>query len=234
MKRNLVYIALILGITISCSKGGDDGGTPPAPKENIVPTVPVQLYPLNNTLCINNNVSFEWKASTDADGDALSYVVEVSESSSFTSLAFTAVSYSTAKLISLTKGKSYYWRIKAKDTKNGESAYSSVSQFLTEGEGVSNHLPFAPELVAPQLHAEIDGTSTTLSWTASDVDNDDLTFDVYLDTNASPTTKVSENQSSTTFAATGLTASTRYYFKVVVKDDKGGATVGQVWSFSTK
>lgn len=228
--------ALILGITISCSKGGDEGGgTSPKPVENALPTVPTQVYPLNNTLCINNNVSFEWQASTDADGDAVSYVVEVSENSTFNPLAFTTVSFSTAKLISLEKGKSYYWRIKAKDSKNGESAYSSVSQFLTEGEGVSNHLPFAPQLVAPQLYAEIEGTSTTLSWTASDVDNDALTYDVYLDhTNTSPTTQVSSDQTETTYTATGLASNKTYSFKVVVKDDKGGATVGQVWSFSTK
>lgn len=235
MKKRLITV-LILGITISCSKGGNDGGgTSSQPQENTLPTVPTQVYPLNNTLCINNNVSFEWQASTDADGDAVSYVIEVSENSTFDALAFTSVSFSTAKLISLQKGKSYYWRIKAKDSKNGESAYSSVSQFLTEGDGVSNHLPFAPELVAPQLHAAIDGTSTTLSWTASDVDNDALTYDVYLDhTNTLPTTQVSTGQTETTYAATGLELNKTYYFKVVVKDDKGGATVGQVWSFTTK
>jgi len=100
---------------------------------------------------------------------------------------------------------------------------------------VSNHLPFAPQLVAPQLHAEIEGTSTTLSWTASDVDNDALTYDVYLDhTNTSPTTQVSSDQTETTYTATGLASNKTYSFKVVVKDDKGGATVGQVWSFITK
>ena len=98
---------------------------------------------------------------------------------------------------------------------------------------MSNHLPFAPNLLAPVLNSEIDGTSTTISWTASDVDNDTLTFDVYLDKKSNPNIKVSENQSGTTFNASGLSVATTYFFKVVVKDDKGGVTIGQVWSFST-
>ncbi|MBE0423600.1 MAG: hypothetical protein IBX66_06635, partial [Lutibacter sp.] len=43
---------------------------------------------------------------------------------------------------------------------------------------------------------------------------------------------VSANQSEKTYMAT-LVASTKYYWKVVVKDGKGGQTMGQVWSFTT-
>lgn len=110
-----------------------------------------------------------------------------------------ATSFEQSKLISLTKGKAFYQRVKAVDSRAAESGYSSVSQFLTEGDGESNHLPFAPSLVAQALNSEIDGTSTTLSWSGSDVDGDTLTFDVYLDTNTDPTTLVSENQSLSTF-----------------------------------
>ncbi|RXP52969.1 hypothetical protein EC396_10730, partial [Lutibacter sp. HS1-25] len=90
------------------------------------------------------------------------------------------------------------------------------------------------DLIAPELDGIIDGTSTSLRWSASDVDNDSLTFDVYLDTASTPLTKVSENQTATTYNASNLIAATTYYFKVVVKDGKGGETIGQVWSFSTK
>ena len=235
MKKAYLYLIVFsVSILFSCSSGGDDDVKKPDPVENTAPTVPSQVYPLNNTVCIDNNVVFEWNASTDAEGNSISYQIELSENSSFSPISNSASSSSTSKLVSLTKGKSYYWRLKARDSKGNESDYSSVSQFLTEGDGVSNHLPFAPSLLAPALNSEIDGTSTTLSWQASDVDQDPLVFDVYLDTNADPTTKVSENQSATTFDASGLSASSTYYFKVVVKDDKGGISIGQVWSFTTK
>ncbi|TWO34518.1 fibronectin type III domain-containing protein [Seonamhaeicola sediminis] len=236
MKKAYLYLGVLISVLMSCSGGGDgDGGPGPDPDvENTAPTVPTQVYPLSNTLCIDNNVVFEWNASTDSEGNAITYRVEVSESSDFSSLAHDVSSSSTSRVITLDKGKSYYWRLKARDIKGAESAYSSVSQFLTEGDGVSNHLPFAPELVGPALNSEIDGTSTTLSWTASDVDGDTLSYDVYLDTNSNPTTKVSEGQSGTTYEATGLSAASTYYFKIVVKDGNGGTTIGQIWSFTTK
>ena len=235
MKKSYLFLIVIsVNIFISCSSSGGDDPKDPEPEENTAPSVPAQVYPLSNTLCIDNNVVFEWNTSTDAEGDVITYKIEVSENSSFSPITHTGTSTSSSKLVNLTKGKSYYWRISARDSKGGESGYSSVNQFLTEGDGVSNHIPFAPSLVAPALNSEIDGTSTILSWSASDVDGDPLTFDVYLDTNAEPTIKVSEDQSESTYNATGLTAASTYYFKVVVKDDKGGVSIGQVWSFTTK
>ncbi|TXG39536.1 fibronectin type III domain-containing protein [Seonamhaeicola maritimus] len=231
MKKSYLYITLFFGLILSC--GGSDKDEIIEP-ENTAPTVPSIVYPLNNTLCVNNEVKFEWNSSIDAEGNRITYKIEVSENSSFSPLAYSETSFIDSKTISLTKGKAYYWRIKAVDSQYAESGYSSVSHFLTEGEGISNHIPFAPSLLAPALDSEIAGTSTTLSWSASDVDNDPLTFDVYLDTSAQPTTKVSENQSGTTFDVTGLSPASTYYFKVVVKDDKGGTSIGQVWSFATK
>jgi hypothetical protein len=235
MKKSYLYLATLVIIFCSCSSGGgDDTGGPDPDPVNTAPTVPVQVYPLSNTLCIDNNIVFQWNASTDAEGNSITYRVEVSENSGFSSLASDVSSSSTSRVITLEKGKSYYWRVKARDIKGEESTYSTVSNFLTEGQGVSNHLPFTPSLVEPALNSEINGNSTALSWTASDVDNDALTFDVYLDTNSNPITKVSENQSTTIYNATGLTAASTYYFKVVVKDGNGGVTIGQVWSFKTQ
>ncbi|MDO9038015.1 MAG: hypothetical protein Q7U59_06685 [Lutibacter sp.] len=72
-----------------------------------------------------------------------------------------------------------------------------------------------------------------LQWTAIDVDtNDTLTYDVYFGTVNPPTAIVSANQSEKTYSAS-LLASKTYYWKVTVKDNKGGQTVGQVWSFTT-
>ncbi|MDO9274015.1 MAG: hypothetical protein Q7T92_00515, partial [Lutibacter sp.] len=77
------------------------------------------------------------------------------------------------------------------------------------------------------------GTSVTLAWTASDVDtSDSLTYDVYFGTVNPPTAIVSASQSASTLTKT-VSASTTYYWKVAVKDGKGGQTIGQVWNFTT-
>ena len=234
MKRSYLYLVVTFLFTvISCGGGGDDDFKEPEP-ENTAPTTPTLIYPLNNTVCIDNNVVFEWNASTDAEGNRITYQLEVAENNSFSPLLLTENSSGQSKLISLTKGKAYYWRIKAIDSRVAESSYSSESQFITEGEADANHMPFAPTLIAPALNSEIDGTSTTLSWSASDVDGDTLTYDVYLDTNSEPSTLVSQDQSETIFNVANLSVSSTYYFKIVAKDGNGGNSVGQVWSFTTK
>lgn len=232
MKKTYIYLVVILGFMVSCG-GGDDDPIEETP-ENRPPSVPEQVYPLNNTLCINNTVDFQWSESKDLDNDKITYKVEISENSGFTSIAQTKTVSTNSTTITLEKGKVFYWRVKAIDSENAESDFSSSSQFLTEGEGVTNHLPFSPDLVVPNSNEIIDGTSAILSWSASDADADTLTFDVYLDTVNPPLTKVSDNQTETTYSASNLTVATTYYFKVVVKDGKGGETIGQVWSFSTK
>ena len=234
MKR--ISLLVILGILIaSCSSGGGGGDDDPVdpPKENQAPSAVGSLtYPTNNLLCTTNVLEFKWSAATDPDGDAVSYVLEISKKNDFSTIEESITVSGTSRTVTLEKGVAYYWRVKAVDSKNASSAYSSTYQFYTEGEGETNHLPFSPELVAPQLDAALNTASTTLEWDASDVDNDPLTYDVYFDTNSDPTTKVGDNQSDKTLSV-NLSAATTYYWKVVVKDDKGGQAIGQVWSFTT-
>lgn len=234
MKKSYLYLLFIFALTLSSCGGGGDESETIEPDVNTAPTIPNQIFPLDNTICTDNNVVFEWSASTDAEANIITYRLEVSENKSFSPLTNTDTSFSESKLITLDKGKAYFWRIKAIDSRNAESDYSSVMQFVTEGEGVLNHIPFAPALVAPTLNSEIDSTSVVLTWSASDVDGDPLSYDVYLDTDENPTTLISENQSETSYNATDLPASTKYYFKILVKDDKGASSIGQIWSFSTK
>jgi hypothetical protein len=235
MKKTYLYLSLVfvLLVMFSCGSGGDEPDDIKV-DENTAPTVPNQVFPLNNTVCTDHNVLFEWNASSDTEGNTVTYRVEIAENSSFSPLLYSESSFSESRLISLSEGKAYYWRIKAIDSRNAESAYSPTMQFLTEGEGVSNHIPFAPALLSPVLNSEVSGTTVNISWSASDVDGDPLAFDVYLDTKENPATKVSENQTETTYEAANLAPATKYYFKVVVKDDKGAISVGQVWSFTTK
>ena len=113
------------------------------------------------------------------------------------------------------------------------SAYSTVYSFYTEGVALSNHLPFIPELISPVNNAVLNTTTTTLKWAGSDVDtNDVLNYDVFFGTESNPVTKVVDNKTATSFDVT-IQPSKVYYWRVVVKDNKGGETTGQIWSFRT-
>ena len=232
--KNLIYLLLISFSLLSCGGAGGDDTNPPVPEPaNNKPTDPSNSKPTNNLLCIDNDLTFEWNGSTDADGDAISYQLQVATNNQFSKNLQSINNISlTSTHLSLNRGIAYYWRVKAIDSKNASSDYSSAFQFYTEGDGALNHLPFLPAIVEPSIHAIVQSTSTTLSWTASDVDNNPLFFDVYFDTVNPPVSIISENQSGITLDV-NLSASTDYFWQVIVKDDKGGVTIGQVWNFKT-
>lgn len=232
--KNLIYLLVISFTLLSCGGSGGDDTNPPDPEPtNNAPTNPSNSNPTNNLLCIDNSVTFEWNASTDSDGDAITYQLQVATNNQFNENLQTLNNISsTSTQLSLDRGVAYYWRVKAMDSKNASSDYSSVFQFYTEGDGELNHLPFSPALVGPNLNSIVQTTSATLSWTASDVDNNPLTFDVYFDTINPPESIISENQSELSLEV-DLSASTDYFWQIIVKDDKGGVTNGQVWNFKT-
>ncbi len=231
--RNLLYIAILSISLWSCGGGGGD--TPTPTPVNTAPTVPTLSAPTNNSLCIDNVVNFQWNASTDAEGGVITYEIQVAKDNLFTQITHTQTSTTNSKSISLEKGIAYSWRVKATDNKSAASNYSATFNLYTEGVGITNHLPFSPVLVSPVLNEVVHGAPKTLAltWSASDVDTSDaLTYDVYFGTANPPTAKVSASQTAKTYSV-ALVASTTYHWKVVVKDGKGGQTVGQIWSFTT-
>ena len=229
--KYFIYIIFIISLT-ACG-GGDNPPSEPPVEVNKAPSTPIQSAPTNNQLCIDNVVTFQWNAATDPEGDAITYELQIATDNQFSQNLQTRTSSSTSTSVSLEKGVAYYWRIRSDDARNNSSAFSSTYSFYTEGDGESNHLPFSPAIVSPVLNSTVQEATTTLEWTASDVDtNDTLTFDIYLDSVNPPSSKVSENQTETIFNV-DLTGSQSYYWKVVVKDDKEGITIGQVWNFQT-
>lgn len=228
MKKISLFI-LSLVVFSSCSGGG--GSEDPTPTTNTAPSVPSLNYPTNNLVCINNVITFQWGASLDAQNDVVSYQLEVATDNAFSQNLNSTINSGLTKQIALEKGKLYYWRLKAVDNNNASSAYTSVYSFYTEGDGVVNHVPFAPVLVTPVLNSNQAKGTINLSWTAVDADAADvLKYDVYLGITNTPTTKVATDLTLKTFDAT-IPNSGNYYWKVVVKDGKGGTTVGQVWNF---
>jgi len=136
MKR-YIFLLLVLNI-LSCGGGGDDSVVPPTDDSmdmlpddpsnpsvtNGEPTVPSLIFPTNNLLCIDNILEFEWNASTDSEGDPITYVVDISKSISFSELDQSFELNSTNKTITLEKGFAYYWRVKASDSNSASSEFS--------------------------------------------------------------------------------------------------------------
>ena len=196
--------------------------------------MPVLSLPADNKLCLDNNVSFQWNASTDEQKDAIVYQIQIAKDNAFSQIVSTLDNSSlSTSALALDKNTAYYWRVKATDSKGLSSAYSSTFKFYTAGVAVVNHLPFAPALISPEMNVALSTTTASLQWNASDVDTADvLTYDVYFGTANPPTEKVSDSKSEKTVDVT-IEPGKQYYWRVTVKDDKGGETVGQVWKFKT-
>jgi len=229
--KNLIYLSIVGLLFISC--GGGDDPTPAPEVKNVAPTIPTLVSPTLNKLCVDNTVAFQWNAATDPTKDPITYQVEIAKDNTFAQIVKTAESSTTSQTITLDKNTAYYWRVKATDSKGLSSNYSFTFKFYTSGDAVVNHLPFAPELVEPALNTVLSTTTAALKWNATDVDATDvLTYDVYFGTTNPPTVKIVDNESVKTKDVT-LEPAKEYFWKVVVKDNKGGETVGQVWKFKT-
>jgi hypothetical protein len=229
--KNFIYLSIIGLLSISCGGGGGDDPIPEV--KNAAPSTPTLVAPLDNKLCVNNIVLFQWNEVKDPNNDAITYQLQVAKDNQFSQIVKTVEKAINTEGFQLEKGVAYYWRIKATDSKGLSSSYSTTYKFYTASEAVVNHLPFSPELVQPAVNTVLNTTTASLGWNATDVDvTDVLTYDVYLGTANPPTVKIKENATAKTLNVT-LEPAKEYFWKVVVKDNKGGETIGQVWTFKT-
>ncbi|NOZ80530.1 MAG: hypothetical protein GXP63_02560 [DPANN group archaeon] len=75
--------------------------------------------------------------------------------------------------------------------------------------------------------------SLVLSWDGNDPDGDTLSYDVYFGTSSSPP-KVASGIAAESYQVSGLSYSTTYHWKIIVKDTHGASTTSDRWDFITK
>ncbi len=93
--------------------------------------------------------------------------------------------------------------------------------------------PNCATLTSPtNAQTNVDYYSVPLTWTAPTSGPAPTSYDLYMDTNANPTTLVT-NTALLTYTATNLLANTTYYWKAVPKNVVGPATGCQTFSFTT-
>ena len=229
MKKLCITICSV--ILLSCNADDDFSISRNPFLTDIEPSVPKLVFPANNQECNNVDLEFDWNEAVDNDVASLKYKIDIAIEDAFSNIIFTATTSETTQTFSLTKGTVYYWRVKAIDKGGKESAYSTTQTFFTEPDAEQNIIPNLPEKVLPISGQLVTGNTTTLDWNASDNDNDPLQFDLYFgDTN--PPALLEQDLSTTTFDV-NIDPNTTYYWRIAVKDNKQGVTIGQVWRFTT-
>jgi hypothetical protein len=186
-------------------------------KPNYPPDLEI-IYPSNNSTNVELNPTITWSA-TDSNNDLFKYKIYIN--GKLKSDNYISKSY---QLSNLNTNTTYTVKIIVIDEYNATTE-KTVSFTTTKAPTIS--------LNKPDNNSTVIGKEITLSWIASDPDNDPLTFDIYLDKNNNPTTKVKSDITETSTTVTVNDYGT-YYWKVVAKDNKGAVTESEVRSFVSR
>lgn len=231
MKVKFIIKILIIVCAVSfygCNGGDDNGGGGEAPEK------PTLVFPFNNSECnegyiisdIQTLVTFEWNPSANTN----KYTLVIKNLSDNTTRNINTTN--TTQSENLLRGVPFAWYVISISNSNSTTSTSDTWKFYNAGLGVENYAPFPAELVAP-IMGGLTNTNTTLEWKGVDIDNDIESYDVYLGTTNPPTTLL-ESISSTSSSASGLTANTVYYWKVITNDTHGNNSESPVFEFRTQ
>jgi chitodextrinase len=170
--------------------------------DTVAPSAPTTLAAAGTT---QTTTDLSWTASTDN--------VAVTGYDVYQGATLKAtVTGTTYAVTGLTASTAYTFSVKAKDAAGNISASSNVVNVTTLAPVADTTAPTAPTTLAA---SGTTATTTNLSWTAS-TDNVAVTgYDVYQDATLKATV------TGTTYAVSGLTATTAYTFSVKAKDAAG-------------
>ncbi len=158
------------GIGFAGNQGGDRGVTlwldfsTLEVTYNMVPTTPAPIAPANGIRTTGNSIAFSWTASTDPDGDPLTYSLYCATAATPTTVIYSgsATGYTWTGAVDAT---TYYWRVRTYDGASW-SNYSTTRSFRENG------LPAAPANTTPAADAWLQPATQTVAWTSGGVDPD--------------------------------------------------------------
>jgi hypothetical protein len=159
------------------------------------PSEPVIVSPATGSSpAATSQANLVWQASTDADGDALTYEGEFvtgsfpgTDSYSFRGVSGAGETVSVVVPRPLVPGASYSWRVRATD--GGATSTFAEANFTVRG---ANTAPTAPVQVSPILRDVVvsaDGTFTLTAQNAIDPDTDQL---ITYDFQVSPVSQITD------------------------------------------
>jgi len=189
------------------------------------PPAPSLISPSDDSTTNNNTPSLEW---SDVTG-AIEYQLQVDNNGNFSSptLNQTGITNSNYTLISSLPDDSYYWRVRAKNSKNNWGEWSEVWSFTIDTKG-----PIAPTLVSPANTSSTNDNTPTLDWhNVTDAEE----YQIQIDSNSNFTSPQIDKVGITNSTYTTLSSLSdgTYYWRVRAKDNLGnwgGWSSG--WSFT--
>jgi GH18 family chitinase len=190
------------------------------------PDPPTLATPANNATNQALSSTLTWNLSTGAT----SYQLQVSTSSSFTTIVVNQSNITTTSQIvsGLTNGSTYYWRVNATNN-GGTSTWSNPSFNFT----TLNSAPATPSLSTPATGSINIATNPTLSWNAV---SGATSYCLHVSSNSMFSDTVFTNSSiaTTSQQLSGLNNNTTYFWRVSAANSVGSSGWSNpVFSFTT-
>jgi len=226
IKRLLIGLPVLL-VWLSCNQ------LAPLEPRNLPPKIPGNIFPASDTTDIPIKITFIWSGGDPNDKDHVSYDFYLKADDPQPELVASELSDTLIYYDSLSYNTTYYWKVVARD-ESGETSSSPVWSFRTRfGQNRSPRMPAnpQPENGNPSFSIE----NAILQWSGGDPDSFSVVvYDVYFGTKIDSLALLSDSQSDTFLALKVLNFNTRYYWKIVARDNYGLSTEGPVWHFTTE
>lgn len=225
MMRYIVPIVILFFAVASCRK-----------KNSPKPPGQVQLvFPDRNSECTTgqslnaetSQVEFRWEEGANVD----TYELRVTNSN--TGVVQTISTASTAARLPIAKGEPFSWFVRSKNTQVPETVSSEIWNFYNAG-SVTTFAPFPADIIAPRMSENVFkdiNNEITLSWSAADLDDDILEYEVYVSVASPPEDLVGTLPKDATTLKVTVAPNTVYYWSVITKDEEGNATNSGIYSF---
>ena len=196
--------------------------------KNEPPSAPENPQPPNHATDVPIDVILEWSPCKDPEGGEVFYEVYFGEGGKLEGHELQEYTWFDPGILNY--NVEYWWKVIAYD-EQGNPAEGEMWDFTTQEN--PNNPPSAPIYSSPSNHATNVNTITGLFWNCSDPDGDILTYDVYLGKSTPPTLTRSDWPYNS-LSLLGLEFNTKYYWKIVAKDEHGATTAGPIWDFTTQ
>jgi len=219
------YCLLFLLILVSCKKE-----VIPDPEPAIL------LGPQNNNNCntaivVNDQqsqVNFSWQEAQHTD----EYELVVRDLLTNTDTKKNSIRLFTSMV--LERGKQYSWWVNSLSDQKETVGKSEIWTFYLEGLQNSSHFPFPAKLISPENNAQVslENGAFTLRWEGVDLDDDIISYDIYIGIDPDELQLRVENHTNNTISAI-LNADQIYYWKVVTRDEEGNLSHSPIGIFRT-
>jgi hypothetical protein len=228
--KKITYIIAASLLFLSCSEEEDKAGWNIDP--NNPPAQAALAFPANNEECnqgtditdTESTVTFKWAAAQNAGY----YKVVVKDLVSAETATYTTTA--TELPIALTLNTPYSWYVITGRDGSSNTAQSDTWKFYNAGPGVTSHIPFPAEAVAPKRGQHLTGSTVNLQWNGTDLDGDIDYYEVYFGTDENPATLLSTT-TSTAVNDVAVTAGNVYYWRVVTYDLAGNSVGSETFQF---